>query len=303
MTLYRFSNIGEHPRGPHLDEVRKRLDLVFPGLRWVARDFEVPGRGRQEAVAVGPERECVLVECAGAGLPDVLTRLLDRLAWFEENRTLLPRLFPERPLDPDRPIQAILLAPSVESSLVRAVSRLSLTVPVHLLRLRLIQSETATGFLVEHPDRVDRPLPFATPRSGSQEDGPAATTPRHTVPSFRPLRAVSPEELLSRSRHWLTRLSPDLEIETTGDRTRFLFASDLLATMTVCEDHLEIEVPGPGPTIRARDGHELNRGMNPVIQRYFSLVAPQPANRHWLTKEDILTDEELAAFLDDVDPA
>lgn len=302
MTLHRFSDIGEHQRGPHLDEARKRLDPVFPGLRWIARDFEVPGRGRQEAVAVGPVGECVLVECAWAAQPEVLTRLLDRLAWFEENRTLLPRLFPERPPDPDRPIQAILLAPSVESTLVRAVSRLSITMPVHLLRLRLIQSETATGFLVEHPDRIDRPLPFATPRSGLQEDRPA-TTPRPTVPSFRPIRAVSPEELLSRSRHWLTRLSPDLETETAGERTRFLFASNLLATMTVCEDHLEIEVPGHGPTIRARDGHELNRGMNPVIQRYFSLVAPRQANRHWLKKEDILTDEELAAFLDDVDPA
>jgi len=302
MTLYRFSDIGEHQRGSHLDEVRDHLDLVFPGLRWVARDFEVPGRGRQEAVAAGPERECVLVECAWAARPEVLTGLLDRLAWFEENRTLLPRLFPDRPMDPDRPIQAILLAPSVESTLVRAVTRLPLTSPVHLLRLRLIQSETATGFLVEHPDQVDRPLPFAVPRTGSQEDGPA-TTPRHAVPSFHPIRAVSPEELLSRSRHWLTRLSPDVETETTRERTRFHFASDLLATMTVREDHLEIEVPGHGPTIRARDGHELNRGMNPVIQRYFSLVAPRPANRHWLKKEDILTDEELAAFLDDVEPA
>jgi len=113
---------------------------------------------------------------------------------------------------------------------------------------------------------------------------------------------VNPAELLSRSRHWLARLSPDMEVETAGQGTRFVFAGDLLATMTVREDHLEIEVPGHTPVIRAHDGHELNRGMNPVIQRYFSLVAPRPADRHWLKKEDILTDEELAAFLDDIDP-
>jgi hypothetical protein len=299
MTLERFSDVPEPDRAPLLDLLRPRLDALLPDLRVLETNFPVPGRGTQDAVALDAAGGVVLIQIGPARVEGIPPGLPDRMAWFDENRPILPRLFPGAGLDGTRAPRAVLLAPEFGPTFLEALTRLRLD-RLEVRRLRLLRGETTEGFLVEEaPAATSASIrePARGPAGSADAEPPSPRVEAARVPSFHPLRPPGPEELLARAEHWFRRLSPDIETRREGGETLFRFRDRTLARMRPDRDHLAIEVPGE-PVRAARDARELDRGMNPVIQRYFRLVDPMPAGRTPLCKEDILTDDELAEFLE-----
>ena len=300
-----------------LDQLRLQLDRLVTPVQVLERDFDVPGRGKQNAVAVNASGELVLIELARKELERLPEDLTGRLAWFEENRPILPRLFPDSGLDPSRDFHVILLAPGFGATFGNTTAACA-AARIQLVRFRLIQSPTAgVGFLLERPGSDST---TTWPRSGrfgatspvseilvSEQPYPETPAPETPAPETRtgkldplltgPGRTLDPGEILARAKHWILRLSSGIESGLEADATRFLFRGEILAVLTLHTDHLEIAVPGLDST-RARDVHELNRGMDHVIKRYFTLVDPEAKPRIQLTRDDILTEGELTAFLD-----
>jgi hypothetical protein len=312
MKLHRFSDVPEEARPPMLDQLRLQLDRLVTPVQVLERDFDVPGRGKQSAVAVNASGELVLIELARIELERLPEDLTGRLAWFEENRRILPRLFPDSGLDPSRDFHVILLAPGFGATFGNTTAACA-AARIQLVRFRLIQSPTAgVGFLLERPGFDST---TAWPRSRhfgagsavseilvSEQPAPETPAPDTRTSERDPLltgpgRTLDPGEILARAKHWILRLSSGIESGVEADATRFLFRGEVVAVLTLQSDHLEIAVPGSDST-RARDVHELNRGMDHVIKRYFTLVDPEARPRIQLTRDDILTEGELAAFFD-----
>ncbi len=291
MKLDRFSPIHPEEHGPLLDALRgglkQHLTGVIPGLRVVETDFAVPGRGVQAAMAVDAGGRCVLVEFYREKVTRISDDLLARIAWFEENRSLLPRLFPDSGMNPTSTPGVLLLAPAFSESVRRTATGTRLA-DIQLLRIQFLGTETSRGFFLEDPVFPDRVSPLTESES---------RRPVRSIASFHPIRAVNPEELLARSRHWFSKLSPDIRTRTEGESVSFTYCGQVLATMTPANDALCIEVPRHGTTL-VHDMHELNQGMNSVIHRYFGLVDPGSSSSPPLRIEDILTEGELSEFLD-----
>lgn len=295
MKLDRFNRIHPEERGPLLDALRsglkQHLTGAIPGLRVVETDFTVPNRGLQAAVAVDAGRRCILVEFSREEVTRISDEMLARIAWFEENRSLLGRLFPGSGMDPKSIPGALLLAPAFSESVRRTASGMRLA-DFHLLRMRFLASETSRGFFLEDPVSPDPVAPLRDPLAGTEPRRPV-----RSIDSFHPMRPANPEELLARSRHWFSRLSPDIRTQAEGESVSFTFSGHVLATLIPTNDALRIEVPLHG-TFLVHDMHELNQGMNSVIQRYFGLVDPGTSSSPPLRREDILTEGELSEFLD-----
>ncbi|MBN2491741.1 MAG: hypothetical protein JXQ29_12915 [Planctomycetes bacterium] len=291
MALQRFADVPAPDRPPLLARLRRRLADLLPDLHLLEHDFAVPGRGVQDALARGADGGLVLIEFAAGRVEAVPPELRDRMAWFEDNRPILPRLFPAAPGAATRPIRAVLLAPEFGARWLGALDRLP--VPgLELRRVRLVRGATAVGFLVEAPrapgaPREEEPASAAHAATGAAE-------PRVRVPPFRPFCPPGPAELLAQAQHWLARLSADIQADADGAATVFRFGGEILARMAPGRDHLRIEVPGE-PARIARNPPELNRSMSAVIRRYFGLVAPPPSGWTPLHREDLLCDDRPAA--------
>jgi len=296
MILDRFSEIPPEERPPLMEALQDSLDEALPGLQLVEARFPVPGRGDQAAVATNQAGRIILVEYAREPISRLSSEVLARIAWFEENRSLMRRLFRDHRIDPDPAPQVLLLAPGYSEPFLRTAASLPFA-DFHLIRVRFLQTEPVhskpvqsrpvKGFFLEDALSPDRLHPFAAP---------AEESPR-SIDSYHPIQSIPPSELLDRSRHWFSKLSPEIQTRIEGDSTTFTFSHQILAVMTPETDHLRIDVPDHGALL-VRDMHELNQGMNPVIKRYFGLVGPGTSSRTPLKKEDILTEKELAEFLD-----
>lgn len=263
----------------------EHLADLLPRLCVVARAHEVPGAGTQDAVAVDPDGNCVLLtltEHAVTRIPDDLT---SRWAWFAEHRDELPTRFPRAGFVAAATVHAALIAPDFAPRLIRALE-LSPLADLHLIRVRGDSNgdggEQSLGALVEDALYPSRPVHGAEP---------AAVAPPE-VTAFHALRPLGPRELETRCAHRLARLDPGLIARRDGDTTRFVLRRQTVATLLQRADHLELAVPG-SPPFPLRRVDDLDPALLSATRRYFDLLAPAARGRprrRGLARDDLIDD-------------